>query len=309
MLTKIEALTKFETKIVIDNFSCSLANSLRRIMIGEIPTISIDLVSVEINSSLICDEFLSHRLGLIPLKSGGARKMKLTRECECDDYCPNCSSLFTLNIKAKNPETGVYSTHLCNLNAKEDLLGNLVIPIHDSGSNSKFSYSPILIAKLKLGQQIKLLGVAKKGIGLDHSKWSPVSVIKLKTEPIFYIEMENLNLSLNHKQKKTLCQIGNGLFEFDFEKKRVEIIRKKKTNSDFFLHKNIKFMADFFKNQEISTKNILKLEKNFSKIIFEIETTGVLEAEEIFKNSVMILKRKLNILGINIEKISKNDLI
>ena len=107
MLTKIEALTKFETKIVIDNFSCSLANSLRRIMIGEIPTISIDLVSVEINSSLICDEFLSHRLGLIPLKSGGARKMKLTRECECDDYCPNCSSLFTLNIKAKNPETGV----------------------------------------------------------------------------------------------------------------------------------------------------------------------------------------------------------
>lgn len=68
-------------------------------------------------------------------------------------------------------------------------------------------------------------------------------------------------------------------------------------------------MADFFKNQEISTKNILKLEKNFSKIIFEIETTGVLEAEEIFKNSVMILKRKLNILGINIEKISKNDLI
>ena len=309
MKTKIEILSKFETKIVIDNFSCSLANSLRRIMIGEIPTISIDLVSIEINSSIICDEFLSHRLGLIPLKSQEARKMKLTRECECDNYCPNCSSIFTLNIRAKNPEIEVYSTHLCNLNSKKDLLGSFVIPIHDSGSINKFSYSPILIAKLKLGQQIKLLGVAKKGIGLDHSKWSPVSVIKLKTEPIFYIEVESINQFLNFRQKKTLCDLKNGLFKLDFEKKRVEIRKEKKTNTEFFSYKNIKFMVEFFKNQEISPGNMLRLEKNYSKIIFEIETTGVLDVEEIFEESVTILKRKLNILGINVEKISKNHLI
>ena len=63
---------------------------------------------------------------------------------------------------------------------------------------------------------------------------------------------------------------------------------------------------DFLKNQDIPSENMLKPEKNFSKIIFEIETTGVLEAEEIFRISVMILKRKLNILGVNVEKISKN---
>jgi hypothetical protein len=33
---------------------------------------------------------------------------------------------------------------------------------------------------------------------------------------------------------------------------------------------------------------------------------SVLDAEEIFRISVMILKRKLNILGVNFEKISKN---
>ena len=109
---RTETISKYETKIVINNFSCSLANSLRRIMIGEIPTVSIDLVSIEINSSLICDEFLSHRLGLIPLKSNSAQRMKFTRECECDNYCSKCSSIFNMNVKANNPEMKVYSTHL-----------------------------------------------------------------------------------------------------------------------------------------------------------------------------------------------------
>lgn len=306
MRTQTETISKYETKIVINNFSCSLANSLRRIMIGEIPTVSIDLVSIEINSSLICDEFLSHRLGLIPLKSDSAQRMKFTRECECENYCSKCSSIFNLNVRANNPEMKVYSTHLNNLDFKEDFLGNCVIPIHDSGSNVKFSYSPILIAKLKTGQQIKLLGVAKKGIGLDHSKWSPVSVLKLKTEPIFYFELEKLNIFLDLQQKKTLYEIGSQLFDFDDKKEQLELKERKNLSPLLFPYKNIKFVLEFLKNQEIPSENVLKLEKNFSKIIFEIETTGVLEAEEIFKISVMILKRKLNILGVNVEKISKN---
>ena len=287
MKTQIETISKYETKIVINNFSCSLANSLRRIMIGEIPTISIDLVSIEINSSLICDEFLSHRLGLIPLKSNSAQRMKFTRECECDNYCSKCSSIFNLNVRSTNPDMKVYSTHLNNLDFKEDFLGNCVIPIHDSGSDVKFSYSPILIAKLKTGQQIKLLGVAKKGTGLDHSKWCPVSVLKLKTEPIFYFELEKLNMFLDLQQKKTLFEIGCELFEFDYKKERLELKERNNLAPILFPYKNIKFVLDFLKNQDIPSENMLKPEKNFSKIIFEIETTGVLEAEEIFRISVL----------------------
>jgi len=264
------------------------------------------LVSIEINSSLICDEFLSHRLGLIPLKSNSAQRMKFTRECECDNYCSKCSSIFNLNVRSTNPDMKVYSTHLNNLDFKEDFLGNCVIPIHDSGSDVKFSYSPILIAKLKTGQQIKLLGVAKKGTGLDHSKWCPVSVLKLKTEPIFYFELEKLNMFLDLQQKKTLFEIGCELFEFDYKKERLELKERNNLAPILFPYKNIKFVLDFLKNQDIPSENMLKPEKNFSKIIFEIETTGVLEAEEIFRISVMILKRKLNILGVNVEKISKN---
>ena len=45
----------------------SFANALRRIMIAEVPTVAIEHVYMWNNSSIVHDEVLSHRLGLVPI--------------------------------------------------------------------------------------------------------------------------------------------------------------------------------------------------------------------------------------------------
>lgn len=47
----------------------SIANSFRRILLAEVPTMAIEKVHVFNNTSVIQDEVLAHRLGLIPLKA------------------------------------------------------------------------------------------------------------------------------------------------------------------------------------------------------------------------------------------------
>ena len=45
-----------------------MANALRRIILSEIPTVAIEKVNMWQNTSIIPDENLAHRIGLIPIK-------------------------------------------------------------------------------------------------------------------------------------------------------------------------------------------------------------------------------------------------
>lgn len=78
-------------KFELRDTDASIANALRRIMIAEVPTLAIDLVEIETNSSVLNDEFLAHRLGLIPLISDRAMEMRLSRDCDSCDGDGRCA--------------------------------------------------------------------------------------------------------------------------------------------------------------------------------------------------------------------------
>lgn len=162
--------------------SCSLgfANSIRRAVIAEIPTIAIDMVDIATNSSVLPDEFLAHRLGLIPLHSKGvADNLNYTRNCDiCDDHCDACSVTLRLRAKCTDEHSimKVFASHLTRTNNRNDAIGQPVI--RDPKGEGP------LILKLRHGQEIDFTCVAKKGLAKEHAKWGPTAAVGFEYDPL-----------------------------------------------------------------------------------------------------------------------------
>ncbi|VAI30683.1 unnamed protein product [Triticum turgidum subsp. durum] len=100
---RIRELKDEYAKFELKDTDASMANALRRVMIAEVPTVAIDLVEIESNSSVLNDEFIAHRLGLIPLTSSAAMSMRFSRDCDAcdgDGSCEYCSVEFHLAARA-----------------------------------------------------------------------------------------------------------------------------------------------------------------------------------------------------------------
>jgi DNA-directed RNA polymerases I and III subunit RPAC1 len=60
--------TPYDSSFSLIGINAAIANAFRRILIAEVPTIAIENVYISNNTSVIQDEVLAQRLGLIPLK-------------------------------------------------------------------------------------------------------------------------------------------------------------------------------------------------------------------------------------------------
>jgi DNA-directed RNA polymerase subunit D len=137
-------------RFLLEDADPAFANSLRRVMITEIPTLAVEWIDIHENNSALFDEVISHRIGMIPLKFN-PKKFVATEDCKCRKKgCPLCQAVFVLDKK-----------------------GPCMVTAGDLKSSDK-TVAPldprIPIAELLENQALRLEAVARLGTGLKHAK-------------------------------------------------------------------------------------------------------------------------------------------
>uniref|UniRef100_A0AAQ5ZWC8 DNA-directed RNA polymerases I and III subunit RPAC1 n=1 Tax=Amphiprion ocellaris TaxID=80972 RepID=A0AAQ5ZWC8_AMPOC len=147
----IDIVNLDESSIEFDmvGIDAAIANAFRRILLAEVPTMAIEKVFIYNNTSIVQDEVLAHRLGLIPIKAD--------------------PRLFEYR-------NAVYSKDIkwVPIGNQADVFGvSSIGPVHDD----------ILIAQLRPGQELDIIMHCVKGIGKDHAKFSPVATASYRLLP------------------------------------------------------------------------------------------------------------------------------
>ncbi|MFQ5647737.1 MAG: DNA-directed RNA polymerase subunit D [Candidatus Aenigmatarchaeota archaeon] len=155
---KVKILSKKREKLefLLEEASPAFANALRRIMVSEVPTLAVEWIDVALNGSILFDEVVAHRLGMIPLVFD-PKKFNFTADCKCGGKgCPVCQVVFALD------KTGPCIVHSGDLKS--------------SNREVKPADPRFPIVELLKGQQIQLEAIARLGTGGQHAKWQAANV-------------------------------------------------------------------------------------------------------------------------------------
>jgi DNA-directed RNA polymerase subunit D len=162
----IELIEKADERISVKfkNIPREYVNALRRLAISEVPTLAIDDVVMIENSSVVHDEAVAHRLGMIPLYTD-LKRFVMPHDCDCRSTlgCSKCRVLLVLDAEAAERTRIVTSGEL----KSED---EEVRPVSDD----------IPILTLAPGQKVKFEAYARLGNGKSHAKWQPTSAAIVK---------------------------------------------------------------------------------------------------------------------------------
>ncbi|KAI9668885.1 MAG: DNA-directed RNA polymerase core subunit rpc40 [Alyxoria varia] len=286
----------------------SLANAFRRILLAELPTVAIEDVFIRQNTSIIQDEVLAHRLGLVPLKGnkGGLRWLNWRRPLEEDKpdgleeptYDFNTIQL-ELKIKCDWQKHGKERAGKQGETNPERLYKDHHVYAHQIhftpfGHQATKWFTPeagpiepinreILVAKLRPGHELDIIMHARKGIGRDHAKYSPVATASYRLLPTIDIKEPILGADA---RKFAECfpsdVIGLEPTTTEEGKKDVKAVVKNSIKDTV--------SRECLRHEEFKDK--VKLGRDREHFIFSVESVGQFDSDELFVDAVKVMRAK-----------------
>lgn len=149
-------ITKTYLSFTVKETNLSFTNSLRRILLSEIPIVALDIINVEQNNTVLPDDLIVHRLGLVPMQT--SKDLKYSKDCFCENFCDDCS--IKANIKVFNNTNIVQTVRSSDIQCMDA------------------SFSDAVIAKLAPTHCLIINAIARKGTGMINAKFCPVTVVE-----------------------------------------------------------------------------------------------------------------------------------
>lgn len=293
----------YEAQFSLIGVDASIANAFRRIMIADIPTLAIEDIFMWNNTSVIQDEVLGHRLGLIPFTGGkeglhNFLKWYKKGETPCDyntvelELKVKCENNESAPADSKDPKELYHNAHVYAKDIKFVPKGRQAK--YFSGENAIRPTNPdILVAKMRPGQEIDLTMHMHKGVGSDHAKFSPVATASYRLmptitilEPILGRDAEKFQkcfpegvIGLEKVTKEEAKKKGSGYEGHEGELKAVVLDAMRDTVS-----------RECLRHDEFKDK--VKLGRRRDHFIYLVESTGQWESDAIFLESIAHLKEK-----------------
>ncbi|XP_026165998.1 DNA-directed RNA polymerases I and III subunit RPAC1 isoform X1 [Mastacembelus armatus] len=266
----------------------AIANAFRRILLAEVPTMAIEKVFIYNNTSIVQDEVLAHRLGLIPIRADPRLfEYRNTGEGSAEDEGSEIDTIqLQLKIKcSRNPRASkdssdpreLYLNHMVySGDIKWVPIGNQADVFADSTIGPV--HEDILIAQLRPGQELDIVMHCIKGIGKDHAKFSPVATASYRLLP----EITLLEPVEGAKAERLKRCFSRGVIDLEDVKgqKVAKVVNSRLDTCS----------REVLRHDDL--KNVVKLGRVRDHFIFTVESTGILPPDVLVTEAIKVLMVK-----------------
>ncbi|XP_012543181.1 DNA-directed RNA polymerases I and III subunit RPAC1 [Monomorium pharaonis] len=293
---KINIIQEQDREIEFDIIGChtSLANAFRRILLSEVPSMAIEKVYVVNNTSLLQDEVLAHRLGLIPLRADARLFEYPPNKERPDDVVSDQDTLryelkvtCTANPQApKNshlPEDMYKNSKVYSKDIKWVPIGRQAEMFPCGAEQFGVLENDILICKMRPGHEIHVFMHAIKGVGKDHAKFSPVATASYRLLPVIRLT-------------KPVRDKDADLLQSCFSPGVIEVIEQETNIGQKYREARVKnarydsCSRNVYRYDQL--KNCVELSRIQDHFIFTIESVGTLSPAVLFMEAVKVLRDK-----------------